>query len=65
MTRWVHALALILVVLALTATPARAQNPGEPPQGDGEKGRPLDGYIATAALAFAALFVVGKTARRS
>jgi hypothetical protein len=64
MTRWVRALALILT-LALTGTPALAQNPGEPPPGEGEKGRSLDGYFATGALAFAALFVVGKSARRS
>jgi hypothetical protein len=33
--------------------------------GGGEsKGRPLDGYIATAALCGLVLFVVGKSARR-
>jgi hypothetical protein len=55
----------LILVLALTAAPALAQNPGEPPPAGGEaSGRPLDGYLATAALAFAALFVVGKSARR-
>ncbi len=32
--------------------------------GDGEKGRPLDGYIGTAILVFLALFIVAKSARR-
>ena len=27
-------------------------------------GRPLDGYIATAAMAFLALFIIAKSARR-
>jgi hypothetical protein len=63
MTRRVRSLLLILG-LTLTATPALAQNPGEPPAGEEGKGRPLDGYFATSVLAFAALFAVGKTARR-
>lgn len=67
MIRWSRCLALALV---LTAAPALAQNPpgqpGEPGAAEGEgSGRPLDGYLATAALAGAAMFAVGKTARRS
>jgi hypothetical protein len=42
---------------------ARAQDDGGG-GGGGDKGRPLDGYIATAALCGLALFIVGKTARR-
>jgi hypothetical protein len=52
---------------ALTATPALAQN--EPPAGaEGEekdKGRPLDGYLATGCLIGLALFIIAKSARRS
>jgi hypothetical protein len=54
----------LILTLGLTASPALAQNPGEPPPGEGESGRPLDGYLATGALAFAAMFAVAKTARR-
>jgi hypothetical protein len=68
MTRWFRRLCLastLALTLGLTASPALAQNPGEPPPaGDSESGRPLDGYLATGALAFAALFAVAKTARR-
>jgi hypothetical protein len=57
------ALALAMT-LSLTATPARAQ---EPPPGGGteEKGRPLDGYIATGCLVGLTLFLVAKSARRT
>ena len=68
MTRWFRHLSLattLTLTLGLTTTPALAQNPGEPPPaGEGESGRPLDGYLATGALAFAAMFAVAKTARR-
>jgi hypothetical protein len=65
MTRRVRSL-LLFLGLTLTAAPALAQNPGAPPPGGEESsGRPLDGYLATGALAFAILFAVGKTARRS
>jgi hypothetical protein len=33
-------------------------------EGGGEKGRPLDGYIATGVLCGLALFIVAKSARR-
>jgi hypothetical protein len=59
-----------LLACGLTFSPAvtptlRAQVPEEPaPAGEGEKGRPLDGYIATGALVLLAFFIVGKSARR-
>ncbi len=61
-------LAPIILALALTLSPAisrplRAQE-NEPAAGDGEKGRPWDGYIATTCLVLLAFFVVGKSARR-
>jgi hypothetical protein len=62
--RW---LAPILVGLGLCLTPTfsspvRAQ---EIPDASGEeKGRPLDGYLATITLVLLALFLVGKSARR-
>jgi hypothetical protein len=44
-------------------TSARAQE--EPaPSTDGEKGRPLDGYLGTICLVLFTLFVVAKSARR-
>jgi hypothetical protein len=50
--------------LAVAPMPAAAQEPA-PEGAEGEaSGRPVDGYIATAILAFLALFVVGKSARR-
>jgi hypothetical protein len=63
-TAWVLGLALGFMP-GLTARSALAQN--ELPAGttEGEKGRPLDGYIATACLVGLALFLVGKSARRT
>jgi hypothetical protein len=49
--------------LAIPPAPAAAQEPA-PAEGEGESGRPVDGYIATSVLAFLALFIVGKSARR-
>jgi hypothetical protein len=62
--RWV---APILLGIGLTmspafSTPARAQEEAADP--NAEKGRPLDGYLATITLVLLALFVVGKSARR-
>lgn len=67
-SRWISRLATGLLVLGLTmspigASPVLAQDEAAEASGD-SKGRPLDGYIATAALCFLALFIVGKTARR-
>ncbi len=42
--------------------PVRAQE--VPDASDGDKGRPLDGYLATITLMLLALFLVGKSARR-
>jgi hypothetical protein len=50
--------------LGLTPTPARAQEP-PPAGGEEEKGRPLDGYIATGCLVGLVLFLVAKSARRT
>ena len=49
--------------LAVPPAPVAAQEPA-PAEGDGTAGRPLDGYIGTAVLAFLALFIVAKSARR-
>jgi hypothetical protein len=66
--RWI---APVLLALGLSLTPAfsppaRAQaQPGEVPDASGgDKGRPLDGYLATITLVLLALFLVGKSARR-
>ncbi|AGA30488.1 hypothetical protein [Singulisphaera acidiphila] len=50
--------------LAVAPMPVAAQEPAAEGGEGGESGRPVDGYIATAILAFLALFVVGKSARR-
>jgi hypothetical protein len=65
-TRWTRRLAplALALIVGLSPAPARAQEP--PPEGTtGESsGRPFDGYFLMGILAFAALFVVGKSARR-
>jgi hypothetical protein len=70
MTGLRRALATLALTVTLCAgvapTPTRAQEPA-PAEGEaaGEgSGRPLDGYLATAAMAFLALFIVAKSARR-
>jgi len=65
--RWI---APVLLGLGLSmspafSAPARAQAQEEVPDASGgEKGRPLDGYLATISLVLLALFLVGKSARR-
>ena len=49
--------------LALAPAPAAAQEP-VPAEGEDTSGRPVDGYIGYGILAFLALFIVGKSARR-
>jgi hypothetical protein len=56
--------ALLALGLILSPAAARAQNEPEGAAGASEKGRPLDGYLATLCLCGLALFIVGKTARR-
>jgi hypothetical protein len=67
LTRWTRRLAPLALSLALAAgyapLPAHAQEPAPEAAGD-TSGRPVDGYILTAILAFVALFVVAKSARR-
>jgi hypothetical protein len=53
-----------LLALGLIMAPAAFAQDDNEPAGSGDKGRPLDGYLATAALCGMALFIVGKTARR-
>jgi len=64
--RWFTRFGAGLLALSLAASacpPARAQE--EPAEADGEsKGRPLDGYFGAGILAFAALYLIGKSARR-
>jgi hypothetical protein len=55
----------LVLSLGLTPTPTRAQNEPPPAGGEGEKGRPLDGYIATGCLVGLVLFLVAKSARRT
>jgi hypothetical protein len=69
--RWNLWIAPVLLGLGLLVTPAfsppvRAQPPADeiPDASGGEKGRPLDGYLATITLVLLALFIVGKSARR-
>jgi hypothetical protein len=64
--RWKRWIAPAVLGLGLTlnptfSPPARAQ---EAADASGEKGRPLDGYLATITLMLLALFLVGKSARR-
>jgi hypothetical protein len=55
----------VALTVGLTTTLARAQNEPPPAGGEEEKGRPLDGYIATGCLVGLALFLVAKSARRT
>jgi hypothetical protein len=65
--RWKRSIAPIVLGLGLCVAPAfsppaRAQD--ETAEANAEKGRPLDGYLATITLMLLALFIVGKSARR-
>jgi hypothetical protein len=74
MTRWIRTRARAFAPLALAGflsvgvppAPVAAQeappNPEAPAEGG--SGRPLDGYFGTGILAFLALFIIGKSARR-
>jgi hypothetical protein len=53
---------LALSLAASACPPARAQE--EPPAEGESTGRPLDGYFGAGILAFVALFLIGKSARR-
>ncbi len=68
MTRWKRSLAALTLSLTLAGgvapTPVLAQ---EEPAAEGEEkseGRPVDGYIVFAIVAFLVLFIMGKSARR-
>jgi hypothetical protein len=65
---WISRLAAGLLALGLIVCPpppvSAQQDDAAAGEGGGEKGRPLDGYIATATLCGLALFVVAKSARR-
>jgi len=61
-------IAPVVLGLGVSLTPAfsppvRAQQEVPDAEG-GEKGRPLDGYLATITLMLLALYLVGKSARR-
>jgi hypothetical protein len=62
--RWIApvVLGLGLCVAPAFSPPARAQ--AENADAESKEGRPFDGYIATSALLFLALFIVAKSARR-
>jgi hypothetical protein len=64
-----HWFAPIILALGLTLSPAPtrqvlAQEPEPAADPNGEKGRPLDGYLGTICLVMLALFIVAKSARR-
>jgi hypothetical protein len=61
---WISRLAALLLALGLTICPAARAQDDAAAEGGSEKGRPLDGYIATATLCGLALFIVAKSARR-
>jgi hypothetical protein len=70
--RWRRRIAVAVLGLGLALTsafdqPVRAQPPSDPAEpaapGSGS-GRPFDGYMGTSILAFLALFIVAKSARR-
>jgi hypothetical protein len=61
---WICRLAAGLLALGLTICPPVKAQDEAAGEGGGEKGRPLDGYIATATLCGLALFIVAKSARR-
>jgi hypothetical protein len=63
--RWVApgVLGLCMAITPAYTPMARAQEPVDP-SGEGDKGRPLDGYLATITLMLLALYLVGKSARR-
>ena len=60
---WTSWLAPGLLALGLIFCPSARAQDEEAAAAEG-KGRPYDGYIATATLCGLALFIVGKTARR-
>lgn len=67
MTRWTRPFAaLALAALFTVGVPPAPVAAQEAPAAGGEEasGRPLDGYIGTAILAFLALFIIAKSARR-
>ena len=68
MSRLARALATLAMTVTLCAgvcpSAARAQEPAPGGIAEESSGRPLDGYLATAAMAFLALFIVAKSARR-
>jgi len=68
MSRLARALATLAMTVTLCAgvypSAARAQEPAAGGIPEESSGRPLDGYLATAAMAFLALFIVAKSARR-
>jgi hypothetical protein len=67
MTRWKRSLAALTLSLTLAGgvapTPVFAQDAPETGEEKSE-GRPVDGYIVFAIIAFLVLFIVGKSARR-
>jgi len=63
--RWFSRMGASLLAIGLVTVPCPPAHAQEEPPADGEsKGRPLDGYFGTGILAFGALFLIGKSARR-
>lgn len=54
----------LAIVVGLIPAAARAQDEPPPDAGGQSSGRPFDGYFLMGILAFGALFVVAKSARR-
>ncbi|APW59980.1 hypothetical protein [Paludisphaera borealis] len=63
--RWFSRIGASLLALGLVVAPCPSVHAQEEPGGDAEsKGRPLDGYFGAGILAFGALYLIGKSARR-
>jgi hypothetical protein len=64
--RWFSRFGASLLALGLFVAPCPAVYAQEEPEAEGgeSKGRPLDGYFGTGILAFGALYLIGKSARR-
>jgi hypothetical protein len=61
---WLLALGLLVGPAVTPSVRAQVPDDAAAAGGEGEKGRPLDGYLGTLCLVMLAFFIVGKSARR-